>query len=204
MKKEDEEKIHKQIYEEVLKEVENEKNSPEHKSLINLLKFLMIFSAILVIILIFLTYTGGGSGLEFLKSRVVSYKINGNIININNNQRIVFVNDLTNQDIYSELKQFYLTNQEKEFIVCLTGNKTNNDYYITGLYVPDIYQQTVYSVTSEQCNSETIIPMHSHPPNRCIFSDQDIESFNRFREKNPDAIFGVMCDVDRFGFYGLE
>ncbi len=108
------------------------------------------------------------------------------------------------ENIYEILREIYIKNQKAEFKACLTGYKEDNNYIVTGLYTPKIYAQDVFSVTSQICNNETIISLHSHPPFRCIFSEQDITSYNRFKQINEDAIIALMCDVDRLSFFGYE
>ena len=68
--------------------------------------------------------------------------------------------------------------------------------------MPKAFGQSVSHVSAELCNSNTIVALHSHPYKRCIFSEQDIKSYEAARQINPDAIIGLMCEADRFGFYG--
>ena len=108
------------------------------------------------------------------------------------------------KNIYDVLRDIYIRNQKTEFKVCLTGDKEDNNYLITGLYTPKIYAQDVFSVTSQICNNSTIISLHSHPPLRCIFSEQDITSYNRFKQINSDGMIGLMCGEERLSFFGYD
>jgi len=108
------------------------------------------------------------------------------------------------EQVYEQIKTTYELNKKQEFKLCLTGYREEKDYFVTGAYMPFIFEQDVYSVTSMMCNNETIISMHSHPPLRCIFSEQDIISYNRFKEINPEAIIGLMCGEERMSFFGYN
>ena len=103
--------------------------------------------------------------------------------------------------IYQKLKDYYLSEEGPEIKVCLKGKIEGNKYYITNYFVPEIYSQSAFHVSSEGCSADTIIPLHSHPFKHCLFSEQDISSYRAFKEKNPEAIVGLMCEVDRFNFY---
>ena len=103
--------------------------------------------------------------------------------------------------VYKELKEIYLAEQRNEFKVCLGGYKEGDDYYVNSLYKPIIHSQSFSHVSAEQCPAETIIPLHSHPYKSCIFSAQDIQSYEHFQSINPEAILGLICEVDRFSFY---
>jgi proteasome lid subunit RPN8/RPN11 len=52
------------------------------------------------------------------------------------------------------------------------------------------------------CNKETIIDLHTHPFLHCIFSNQDIDSYEKYRKYNPDAIMALMCEENRVSMYG--
>jgi len=131
-----------------------------------------------------------GSLLE--SKRVVNAQIDVN------GKRIIFENNA-----YDRLKEFYLNNQLTELKACLTGRIENGNYFVESFYIPRIFQQTPISVRSEFCNKDTIISLHTHPFNNCLLSYQDVMSSQRFMEMNPGAITAVMCDTDRFAFYGV-
>jgi proteasome lid subunit RPN8/RPN11 len=107
------------------------------------------------------------------------------------------------QFLWENLEQYYMENQKYEFKLCLTGYKEENttDYYVTGIYQPYIYEQDVFSVTAQLCNSSTIVSMHSHPPLRCVFSEQDMRAYEQFQKINPEGITALMCDKNRLTFY---
>lgn len=107
------------------------------------------------------------------------------------------------ESFWSQLSEYYKENQKYEFKLCLVGYKEENtdNFYVTNIYKPYIYKQDVFSVTSTPCNSSTIVSLHSHPPLHCIFSEQDMRSYEQFKQINPDGIVALMCDKEKFTFY---
>ncbi len=107
-----------------------------------------------------------------------------------------------NKTTWLALSGLYKANKKHEARACLTGYKKANNYYVEGIYIPRIYRQDVYSVVSDMCDNRTIISLHTHPLYKCIFSRQDIESFNKFKKTNKNAIIAIMCSEKRLSFYG--
>lgn len=137
--------------------------------------------------------------LYLVEGHFSSYKLNSDLtIDLKNGGKIIF-----NETVYEELKQLYFAEQKNEFKVCLQGRKEGANYYIAGLYRPEIFGQSFSHVSAELCDENTIIPLHTHPYKHCIFSLQDIRNYEAVRKKNSDAIIGLMCEVDRFNFYGF-
>ena len=155
----------------------------------NLIKIAGLISIILIVIYIFPN--------DILAGQIESKKLNEDLTIDLDDGKIIFGNNT-----YERLLQMYLAEQEHEIKICLTGIKQNHNYIITDLYEPEIISQSFSHVSAEHCNSETIIPLHSHPFKHCIFSQQDIMSYEKFTEINPDAIAGLMCEPNRFTFYG--
>ncbi len=155
------------------------------------------------IILIFLFLTSLGVGwwtLPFLEGRVDSDVIGNDFtISVTNDIRVVFV-----PDAYRQLLKLYDEQPEHEFKACLLGTKTGTDYHVTALHLPRTYEQSFAHVVAEQCPPETIVSLHTHPRGHCIFSDVDVESYETFKTVNPDGIIGLMCERDRFTFYGMD
>ena len=116
---------------------------------------------------------------------------------LDNGGKVVF-----SEDVYERLRELYFDEQRNEFKVCLEGSKEGNNYFVTGLTTPVIFSQSFSRVSAEPCDENTIISMHTHPFKSCIFSGQDIRTYEFVREVNPDAIIGLMCEPDRFDFYG--
>jgi|SRR3989344_2225620 len=173
----------------------NEEESKLHKAI----KRIFIIIMALFLIMLILTYLVPGNNiLSILEGRFVSVPIEEDFTaNLDNGGKVVF-----SSSVYEELKQIYLKEQKNEFKVCLVGNKILDRYYITELRTPKTISQDVFSVYAEQCSKETLIPLHSHPFKHCIFSSQDIKSYELFKEINKDAIIGLMCEPARFNFYG--
>lgn len=186
----DDDKLHREMLEDALKDKD------DNGRFSKLFRILVGIFVVFVIISVVITFLGGGRFIDFLEGRIVSSTIDKdyNII-LNDGSEIII-----GKENYDGLRELFLENQRYEFKVCLLGYKDEN-YIITGLYVPKIYSRTVFSVTSEFCNDETIVSMHSHPPDRCVFSSQDIISYNEFKNISPNAIIGLMCNTNRFTFY---
>lgn len=183
------EKLHKEIMENALK---GDAKDPDP-----LLKVFLGIAAIFVLALFLITFIGGGQSINYIESRLHSSSVSENyVLHLEDGREV----HLT-KEVFLGL-QMLLTEDSKEFKACLVGKKTGNIYNVTDSYVPIIYERNYHSVTSRECNSSTIIPMHSHPTNSCRFSEQDIRNFAKFKETNPDAIIGVMCGFNRFIFYG--
>ncbi|MEK6916411.1 MAG: hypothetical protein AABW92_01585 [Nanoarchaeota archaeon] len=179
----------------ILEEVEEDK-----KSISIIKRTYIIVIALLMVTLLLVNSQTGYHLVSFLSGKIVSSNINlDSSFDLKKGGQVVFENET-----YADLKQVYLDNQKHEFKACLTGYKDDKNYVITGLYIPIIYQQDVYSVTSQLCNSSTIISMHSHPPLRCIFSEQDIKSYESFKQIKPEGIIGLMCGEERMTFYGYS
>lgn len=135
--------------------------------------------------------------LERIGSIVESKKINENfVIELNNGKKIFF-----DENVYNQVRDSYLSSKT-EIKICLLGNKVANSYIVDNFYYPKIYESKYDHVISEGCNNETIISLHSHPDTFCIFSAQDIKSYNQLVEYNPNAFIGLICDVDKFNFHG--
>ncbi len=153
----------------------------------------------LFIVFLFLVNTLPGYHiLSLMSGRLVSSTLEEDYsFLLKDGKRVVF-----NPVIFESLREHYLNSQQNEIKVCLTGKKDTSTYYVTGMYIPTIYHQDFRSVSSEYCNKDTIVTLHSHPFLSCIFSDQDIKSFNEYIKFNPDALLGLMCEQERFTFYG--
>lgn len=164
---------------------------PERKGLEKVLFILLGLFMLSIIIIYFLP----GDVFSILQGRIDSSKLKGFTAEYDSG-KVVF-----SEEVYSELKQLWLDNQETEIKMCLTGEKVGDDYFIDDLELPKTYYKTVVSVTAEDCSAETLIPMHTHPFRHCLFSEADIKSYEAFKARNPDAMIGLMCEVDRFGFY---
>ena len=161
-------------------------------------KILMGIAGILLVIL-FLSYFGVGNRLiPILEGRLVSTTVGDDFVaNLSHGGKVVF-----ERSVYEKLLEKYFAEQEHEFSVCLLGYKQGKDYLITGFATTETFHQSFANVISEQCPPTTIIPLHTHPYKHCIFSEQDIRSYEAFLKVNPDAITGLMCEPDRFTFHG--
>ncbi len=158
-------------------------------------KFIVQFTA-LFLLLIVVVYYLPGDVIPILEGRTESSKMSNNLAVDFDGGKVIF-----DEAAYRDLKKLYLENQEIEIKVCLKGNRQGSTYYVTDLDIPTSFSQSVFHVTSESCSSDTLIPLHTHPYKHCIFSEQDIKSYEQFIERNPESIGGLMCEIDRFNFY---
>jgi proteasome lid subunit RPN8/RPN11 len=161
---------------------------------------------IIVITLIIVTLLLANTNLGYHMVTLLSGKIISSTMNPDFTFDLKYGGEVKiSEPMMLRLQQLFRENQKTEFKACLLGKKEGDDYVVDDIYVPLIYKQEVYSVTSEMCSEGTIISLHSHPPMRCIFSEQDITSFNQFRqERNKDGIIALMCGEDRMSFFGYE
>tara|TARA_Y100000310_G_scaffold179691_1_gene179658 strand:- start:1660 stop:2229 length:570 start_codon:yes stop_codon:yes gene_type:complete len=158
-----------------------------------------IYKVVIALILLFLFLSIlvlGYDLMDILAGKSSSSKLNHGLTLNFNQESIVF-----SQKSYEKLKNLYLNNQKTEIKVCLTGFKQENNYQVNNIYIPKTKSKSVFQVTSSPCNKETIISLHTHPYKHCIFSKQDIESYESFKNTNKDGIIGIMCEIDRFNFY---
>jgi proteasome lid subunit RPN8/RPN11 len=102
---------------------------------------------------------------------------------------------------YKQLLAIYDSSNGNEIKVCLLGSYDYGNYYVTALYIPEIFSQSGIHVVSESCDENTIISLHSHPVDNCFFSKEDISSYQKFKMINPNALIGLMCSKKRFNFY---
>ena len=174
-----------------------EEDKVEESNLIKSLKRVYILLIVLIIFSLLIINTNTGNYLmNIYASKIASSVLDADYnFELKSGGKVIFV-----QEVYEQLISIYDDNQEHEFKVCLTGFKTEDNYYVQGLYQPRIINQEVYSVTTIRCNNETIVSLHSHPPMRCIFSDQDQRSFGYFKQTNPNGIYALMCEKDRMSF----
>ncbi len=187
------------ISEKELKDLEKELDEKEESRLVKAIKRIFIIFISLLLLILILTYFVPGYPInDIIAGMIESSRIDENFAAaLNNGNRVIF-----EPAVYNELKDIYYKNQRTEFKVCLKGYKINDDYRINELYIPKTYFQSFANVVSQECSSDTLIPLHKHPDKRCIFSVQDINSYNAFKRINNESIIGLMCGKDRFGFYG--
>ena len=103
---------------------------------------------------------------------------------------------LFEKDVYQNLKEVYLQNQLTELSLCLQGKIINGTYSISSFYQPETFFATPISVATSKCDENTIITLHTHPFNNCLFSYQDVISYSSYR--NNQLLTVVMCAIDKF------
>jgi proteasome lid subunit RPN8/RPN11 len=163
------------------------------------------FLFLVALFLFYLMFTYMGIGPDLLKvfeGQAASNALDEDYsLYIDNSTKVIFT-----EELYGELFALFVDNQEHEFKACLYGEIELLDsgvavYQLDAVIVPEIYKQDIYSVSSAGCDSDALVSMHSHPYMKCIFSEQDILSYERYLEIAPDALLAIMCEEDRFTFY---
>lgn len=153
----------------------------------------VIFGSV-IIILLMLSFL---LPLERIGSIVESKKMSSNyLVELDGGKKILF-----ESSVYEAVRDTY-TSSKTEIKMCLSGSFSNNVYLIDSYYFPKIFASDYDSVTSEMCNNNTLISLHSHPGEWCIFSAQDIKSYKILNEINKNAFIGLICGVDTFNFHG--
>lgn len=139
---------------------------------------------------------GAQAPLEIVMGKLVSSTINTNFQVKHGSYIISF-----KEGVYQQLHQVYRESLRQEFVVCLQGKKEGMEYTITDLTLPKVFSSSVFHVSYQGCDTTSLITLHSHPYQRCIFSQQDIASYRAIKQTNPEAMIGVMCTPQRFTFY---
>jgi len=184
-----------------LKNLEIKENELSEEDELKRLKRRKIIIGVIGIFLTFLVMSyllPGNYIFSIIEGKLVSSTLNSDFtVDLNNGSKVVF-----DEQVYGELKGLYFANQKTEFKVCLIGEKDGKDYLVSNLTLPKTISQSFSQVTAELCKKDAIISLHTHPYEHCIFSAQDIKSYDAVRTVNPNAIIGLMCGPDRFSFYG--
>lgn len=173
-------------YEEEL--IEEEKESPIRK--------ILVFILSIFLILMFLSYVVISFGVgDIIGGWVESSMIEGNFVEFN--EGLIIFSD----SVLAGLNEIYSNNKNYEFKVCLSGTLEEDVYSIDGIVYPKMYSQKYNQVVAEPCPSESLIDLHSHPLERCIASQQDMENFSVLKLKNPNALMVIMCREDLINVY---
>ena len=85
-----------------------------------------------------------------------------------------------------------------EQAVCLQGVVDNNEYVVTGYYIPLIFDNAWNFVSHESCSDASIIMLHTHPFNRCEPSRTDRASLANYKLRSSENLMLVMCGKNRF------
>jgi proteasome lid subunit RPN8/RPN11 len=159
-------------------------------------KKIFIISASLIIALLFISLIYVQYPLfNVIEGRIESRSPNNNVLELKD-FNIIFSDNAMNS-----LSASFSVNQEVETVRCLKGSIEGNNYYITEVYTPRIYEQSFRHVSSEPCSDDTIIMFHTHPYRSCLASDTDLETLKSNQERNPNLVMVIMCEQDRFSTY---
>ncbi len=154
-------------------------------------KYFWSFVGFILIILILSYMLSGYTVMSVIAGKIASEKVQDNVV-ISDYGDIIF-----QEEAYQELKELYHTN-EKEFRACLFGDFHDGVYLINKLFLPTMHFQDYDQVVSSPCPTKTLLDLHSHPQDHCIFSDVDI---NGFAPTEENTLLTVMCNDNRFIFY---
>ncbi len=189
------------IHESMQKDAINDKT--EESKYASLFKRLFLFFIGIFLLYLSLTYLGIGSYmLQIFEGQIVSKEVNENFtIAIGNQTTVIF-----EQNVYNDLLVYYIAHQRYEFAACFFGNLTQiageKVYTLTAMEIPHMYSQSVHRVLHAGCPQETLVALHTHPYKQCLFSEQDINSFFTFHKSAPNGLYALMCEENRFTFYG--
>jgi len=137
-----------------------------------------------------LSYFLVGVGYDYIGGQSGSYETDLILAN----------NVVLRSDVKVHLTNLYMEDSN-ETIICLLGDYYDDLYVIDDYYTPEIIDRSFTHVRSVPCDSETLISLHTHPLNRCIFSQADLDSHRNLKRNNPDILLGMMCSPTRFTFY---
>lgn len=179
---------------------EEEIESPLWKAI----KRILLIITGLFLVYLMLSYVGVSSYImEIMQGQLTSNALEANdTFTLENQTTIQF-----SEDLYKQIFHLYLTSQEHEFAACLYGSysitKTGEKLYaLNTIVIPKTYKETFNEVISNGCDADALIFLHSHPYKHCLFSDQDLETHKSFAVKNPVGLSAIMCEENRFTFYG--
>ena len=170
--------------------------TPEEQRRIKIKRFFIYVFTIFTLVIVVLYMLMANDFHDILAGLLVSTTITNDFKMEYKDYTITFA-----KDVYKNLKNLYFANARNEFKACLSGTVKDNNYLITSLEVPLIYSQSVFHITSSTCKEGTLIDLHSHPYKHCVFSQQDIVSYDLIKKSNPDILLALMCEPDRFTFY---
>ncbi len=142
--------------------------------------------------------------LSYLPMYHIWYILEGNIVSTQMNNHELLYKDrkitFTNS-AYEQLKELYLKNQKAEFSVCLIGYTENKNAIVASIKEPRTISSSVFHVTSDLCDDKAVVALHTHPYKSCIFSQEDIQYYRYFKERNPEGMIALMCAPDKFTLY---
>lgn len=107
---------------------------------------------------------------------------------------------IISSSIDSKINRMYMQN-EKEFLLCLFGQKAGNKYYVNGFsepsYVESFEGRAVYSF----CSNTSIATIHNHfnpddDEEMCQLSARDIYTFGQ----GGEDLMGIICGINRYVF----
>ncbi|MBT6505565.1 hypothetical protein HOK68_02195, partial [Candidatus Woesearchaeota archaeon] len=149
---------------------------------------------LLIIIIIFSFVLSPNISLKFA-SNILSGNLKNNTFTVNSTLKIIL-----SENIKKELIQSYKQNKPYEIKLCLIGQIINGDYIINKIFHPKIIEQSVVHVISQGCPETTLIDIHSHPFDNCLFSNTDFNTYKRAKKTNEKLLMGVMCSENKFLF----
>ena len=142
--------------------------------------------------------------LLILSYMLTGFTIMGAIAGIFDSEKIEdgYIGSNYGRMIFSPMASKVLTTlyyeNEKEFRACVMGEYIEGKYILDTVFLPNIHFQDYDRVISSPCPKGTMLDLHSHRQQHCIFSEVDIKGFDPI-EKN--TLLTVMCGDGRFIFH---
>lgn len=161
-----------------------------------LLKGFIAVVAVILVFVVVMYMLGDYEFIDILEGLIASDTLSENLTLQYQDYTILLA-----PEAHEALQKSYMGNLQHEFAACLKGIYYEKLYNVTSIKAPDIFSQSVFNVISGACDEDTIIRLHSHPFKRCVFSPQDIYSYQQLREKDGNILLGLMCEPNRFTFY---
>src|SRR3989344_6667078 len=182
-------------FEELEREQDKEVYDPSDKKKSRLRKVAIIIGGVILSLLIVSLIVVSYPISDIIKGQLESIPWQGNKI-ILENFTIIFKGETQRQ-----LSVIYSREQKVEFSACLIGEKREDRYLISSLYLPE--QTAVFNhVSFEPCHEDTLIMLHSHPYKSCLASETDLETLRKSKDFNQNMLMVIMCEPDRFSVYG--
>ncbi len=151
------------------------------------------------LLILLLVYFLSGNVIDTIESKFITQGEQDGLLSFNG------ITIQLSPDVLMQLRQEYLTKQEREIKACLIGTYEEHTspvlYNIHKITFPEIISATVAHISTEYCPNGTLIHLHSHPTNRCIASDTDKQTHARLKQSNEHLLMIVMCNVNSFSIY---
>lgn len=151
------------------------------------------------LLLLFISYLLFAPVQHVIEGQLSSQSIQGAVLQLSDMQIVFTGNTSTVLPLIYEENQF---DKLQETAICLEGEHKENTYVVSGIFYPEIIDQSFDHVSFTSCPSDTIVMLHTHPYKNCKVSETDIATYKKVSQYNPDVLMVVMCEENRYTVYG--